>query len=163
LVTIQQHFDVFIHTYVPTRGKKATIREDNLDSPFTQLNLIEEADGPIPGESGKREIAYAFRRQEKSEISSALFIYCLNDFWTKRHTHEKTLTFHEVAVGHGSPGQLFKLPEPDVRQRLDAIRDDSAGVFFFEESAASQRVVCPKTPPHEVLLANIYEQEPSEV
>ncbi|MEO8495393.1 MAG: DUF4007 family protein, partial [Planctomycetota bacterium] len=39
--TLAQHFDVFMHTYVPTRGQKAEVLEDNLDCPLVELELIE--------------------------------------------------------------------------------------------------------------------------
>jgi hypothetical protein len=162
-VTIEQHFDVFLHTYVPTRGKKGAILEENLDSPFTQLNLIEEVDRPIPGETGKREVAYAFRREEKPEVTPALFAYCLNDFWSKRHPREKSVTFREVAVGHGSPDLIFKLPESDIRSRLEVIQRDSSGAFHFEESVARQAVFRLGEPDPAQLLERIYEQEPEGV
>ncbi len=28
--TLEQHFDAFLHTYVPTRGRKGIVQEDNL-------------------------------------------------------------------------------------------------------------------------------------
>src|SRR5262245_47556402 len=33
-VTLEQHFDTFLHTYVPTRSRKGDIQEDNLDCPL---------------------------------------------------------------------------------------------------------------------------------
>lgn len=158
-VTIEQHFDIFLHTYVPTRGKKGVVLEENLDSPFTQLNLIQEAGSPIPGEVGKREIAYSFRREEKREITPALFIFCLNDFWSRRHRGEKSMTFQKVAIGHGGPGQIYKLPEADIRSRLEAIQDDSGGHFYFEETAAHQSVFRPQELDAKKLLEKVYEQD----
>src|SRR5262249_45825637 len=78
--------------------------------------------------------------EEKPEISADLFVYCLSDFWNKRHPGEQTLPFREVAVGVGSPGQIFKLPEQAVRDRLESIHNDSCGYFEYHESAALQQV-----------------------
>lgn len=39
-VTLAQHFDIFLHTYVPTRGPKGDVQEDNLDCPLVELELI---------------------------------------------------------------------------------------------------------------------------
>jgi hypothetical protein len=39
-VTLEQHFDTFLHTYVPTQNSKGDVREDNLDSPLVELDLI---------------------------------------------------------------------------------------------------------------------------
>jgi hypothetical protein len=39
-VTLEQHLHVFLHTYVPTRGRKGDIAEDNLDCPLTELEML---------------------------------------------------------------------------------------------------------------------------
>jgi hypothetical protein len=158
-VTIEQHFDVFMHTYIPTRGRKADVREDSLDCPLVQIALLEQVGERMPENCTKSEPTYAFRREEKPEISPGLFCFCLNDFWNARHQKEKTISFKEVAVGHGSPGQIFKLPEADIRERLDSIAADSDGVFEFEESAASQTVFRPEQPHYEQMLSGIYDQQ----
>ena len=139
-VTLEQHFDIFLHTYVPTRGRKGEIREDNLDCPLVELQLIQEIGERTTDKTGKRETLYAFRREAKPQISPELFIYCLNDFWKKHHVGEQSLTFRDIAISPGSPGQVFKLPEQDIRERLDHIRRDSDGVFDYHESAALQQV-----------------------
>jgi|SRR5579883_2739089 len=61
-VTLAQHFEIFLHTYVPTRSRKNDIQEDNLDCPLVELELIQQiGERPIDG-SGRREPIYAFRR-----------------------------------------------------------------------------------------------------
>lgn len=157
VITLEQHFDTFLHTYVPTRSRKGDVQEDNLDCPLVELELIQKCgERPIDAD-GKREVIYAFRREAKPEITPELFIYCLNDFWDKRAPNELTLSFREVAVAHGSPGQLFKLPEWDVRERMDAIAEDSGGVFRYQESASQQQVSRSASRPNPAeLLASIY-------
>ena len=139
-VTIEQHFDVFLHTYVPTRGRKGEIQEDNLDCPLVELELIQKTGERGVDKTGKRESVYAFRREEKPEITPELFMYCLNDFWNKRRPHEKTLSFRDISVAHGSPGQIFKIPEWGLRERLETIEKDSKGAFTYQESASLQQV-----------------------
>ena len=156
-VTLEQHFDIFLHTYIPTRSPKGEILEDNLDSPLVELDLI-QAVGERKLESGKREAIYAFRREEKPEIRAELFHYCLNDFWNKRQPHEKTISFRDVAVSHGSPGQIFKLPEWNLRERLELIEQESKGAFVYQESAAMQRITRSGLSQEE-LLARIYAPE----
>jgi hypothetical protein len=105
-VTLEQHFDTFLRTYVPTRGRKGEVQEDNLDCPLVELELVVKiGDRELNCAAGKREAIYAFRREEKPEITPELFVYCLHDFWNKRHNAESTLPLAEVAHGHGSPGQ----------------------------------------------------------
>lgn len=139
-VTLEQHFDTFLHTYVPTRGRKGNIQEDNLDCPLVELELIERIGERPVEDSEKREPIYAFRREAKPEITPGLFIYCLNDFWGRRHAKEGTLSFRSISVGEGSPGQIFKLSESDIRERLGRLVKDSEGAFTYHESATQQYV-----------------------
>jgi hypothetical protein len=139
-VTLEQHFETFLHTYVPTRSRKGDIQEDNLDCPLVELELLQQVgERPLDG-SDRREPIYAFRREEKPEITPPLFAHCLAEFWQKRRGNERTLTFKDVAFGHASPGQVFKLPEWDVRNRLEAIVEDTDGYLRYSESAAKQTV-----------------------
>lgn len=157
-VTLEQHFDTFLHTYLPTRSPKGEILEDNLDCPLVELELVLRVGDRDTGTKGRREPIYGFRREPKNDISPELFAYCLDDFWNKRRPKEQTLTFRDVAVAHGSPGQVFKLPEWDVRQRLDSLESETNGKFRYEESAALQRVT--KTNPvSEALLSAIFSRE----
>lgn len=139
-VTLEQHFDVFLHTYVPTRSHKGNIQEDNLDCPLVELELIQRTGERRQDASGKREVIYAFRREEKPEVTPELFAYCLHDFWQRHRVNEKTLSFRDVAVAHGSPGQIFKLPELSIRERLETIDADSGGAFVYKESTALQHL-----------------------
>jgi hypothetical protein len=82
------------------------------------------------------------------------------DYWNKRRSNEGTLTFRDISVSHGSIGQVFKLPEWEVRERLERLYEDSDGLLRYQETAALQRVVCPdrgKASELE-LLAQIYQQ-----
>jgi len=161
-ITLEQHFDTFLHSYVPTRSRKGDIQEDNLDCPLVELSLIQRigerrvdgSDGP-----GRREAIYAFRREEKPEITPELFAYCLDQFWIRRRSNEKTLPFRDVAFGHGSPGQILKLPEWDVRHRLEAIETDSDGRFVYADSAAQPLLSRGGTVANDELLSEIFRVE----
>lgn len=139
-ITLEQHFDTFLHTYVPTRSRKGKIQEDNLDCPLVELEFITLVGERRIDGTGKRESIYAFRLEDKPDITPELFAYALDDYWLKRRGAERTLTFKDVAFGHGSPGQVFKLPESAVRQRLEAISSDSSGPFRYQESSTQQQV-----------------------
>jgi hypothetical protein len=138
-VTLAQHFDTFLHSYVPTRSRKGEVQEDNLDCPLVELELIQKI-GERKLDSGGREAIYAFRREEKPDLTGGLFAYCVGDFWEKWRSTEQTLSFRDVSVAPGSPGQVFKLPEADVRQRLETIDEDSGGQFSYHESASLQQL-----------------------
>jgi hypothetical protein len=139
-VTLEQHFDTFLHTYVPTRSRKGEIQEDNLDCPLVELEFITPIGERRVDGTGKREPIYAFRMEDKPDITPELFAYALDDYWNMRRSTEKTLTFKDVAFGHGSPGQVFKLPEWSVRERLEVISADASGPFHYSESATQQQI-----------------------
>jgi len=158
--TLEQHFDTFLHTYVPTRSRKGDVQEDNLDCPLVELELIiKVGDRELDRSSGRREPIYAFRRDEKPDITPELFIYCLHDFWQERHEAEATLPLREVAHGHGSPGQVFKLPEEDVRARVADLAQFSDGVFAYSESASLQQVRRNRQTTSAKLLKGVYSTE----
>jgi hypothetical protein len=157
MVTLSQHLDVFLHTYHKSRSATVAV-EDSLDGPLVELSLI-QAVGERKGESGRFETVFAFRRESKPEIGSALFEYCLDDYWNRFRQNEETLTLREVTLGVCSPGQVFKLPEDDIRTRLEAYATDSRrGVFIYQPSAVQglvsrrKRVAAPS-------LAAVYGEE----
>lgn len=155
-VTLEHHFTTFLHTYVPTCSRKGQVLEDNLDCPLVELELVRKVGERGSRGGGRREPIYAFRMEEKPEISPALFVYALADFWEKRGSTDDTLAFRDVSVGHGSPGQVFKLPEAAIRDRLEHLERDSAGAFTFRESAALPQVVRVRHNSLQSLLKRVY-------
>ncbi len=140
-VTLEQHFDTFLHTYVPTRGRKGEIAEDNLDCPLTELRLLFPVGERALDDGGRRETVYAFRHEDKADISGPLLAYCLHDFWRARRSSEATLTFRDVCVVQNSVGQIFKLPEGVLRDRMETLSADSGERLEYQASAATPRVV----------------------
>ena len=156
---LDQQFDIFLHSYVPTKGrKKGEVREDNLDCPLVELQLLQETGVRRPGvEKGERvESVYAFRREPKKDIRSRLFAYCLDDFWRTWHQDEITLAFPFVLHGHCGPGQVFKLPEDDLRARCENLESDTEGRFMFHESALQPMIQRGKARENGFLLSWVY-------
>lgn len=139
-VTLEQHFDIFLHTYIPTRSRKGDIQEDNLDCPLVELQLIVKVGERVLDDTGRREPVYAFRWEEKPDITAELFAYCLNEYWLTHFPIEEEISFRDVAFAPGSPGQILKIPEWDVRQRLDDFNKDPNSAFTYVESAALPRI-----------------------
>jgi hypothetical protein len=158
-VTLAQHFDIFLHTYLPTQGKKSEVQEDTLDCPLVELELIDRAGERSLAASENREPLYAFSRDRKEDISGRLFAFCLQDFWNKCLAHEATLQLTHVANGRFSPGRIFQLSEWDIRERLEHLEEDSDGAFQFEQSALFQRITRVKEMAPSAMLSSIYQNE----
>lgn len=155
--TLSDGFRVFVNSYVPTRGKKGEIAEDNLDCPLVELGLIRVAGERITAEN-HRETIYSFNIEAKSSISVALFAYCLNDFWrnSEKSNGESSLNFRTVCSAPGSPGQVFKLPEAALMALLDGLSDATKGAIVFEESQSMPQVWMKNPLSDEMLLEAIY-------
>lgn len=162
--SLEQLFEIFLHSYVPTRGRKGEVREDNLDCPLVELELLRHT-GFTKSTlyPGRQEAKYAFRREEKPEISQALFAFCLEEYWQNRFVSggviEQSIPFHAIVSSHGSPGQIFKIPEHDIRARLYGIEKQTDGFYTFEESATIPRVVRHDDAHEAPSLANVYHWE----
>ena len=107
---------------------------------MTELDLIRQIGETALNDNGKREPIYTFNRDPKPQISQPLFFYYLDDFWKNYHSKEKSLQFQEIASGHGSVGQVFKLSEQEIRDRLEEIEDFTGGAIRFRESVNLRRV-----------------------
>ena len=138
--TIKDHFSIFLHTYVQGRTHEDAILEDSLDSPLIELNLIRKAGERIVENTGKRELVYAFNKEEKPDITPALFLYALLDFKERRLPNSQKLSFNQIANGHGSPGQIFKLPESSIRERLEKMSALTHGALVFKDASNEPHV-----------------------
>lgn len=155
--TLNRHFDVFIRSYSPSRGSKSAVKEDNLDSPLTELNLIKKVgDRQLSLDSGKREPVFALNRESKPGVTPEVFAYCLDDFFSRMHPNESTLPFREIAIGTYGPGQVFKLPEADIRDILELLNHSARSQFSYQESANLQQVIRTKQTSEAVMLKNVY-------
>jgi hypothetical protein len=131
--TIAQHFDVFLHTYVPPRARRVSVAEETLDSPLTELELIRHTASQHI--SGDVELIYNFSREHRPSLSTNVVAYCLADYWRRHRPNEATLTFADVATARAGIGQVFRLPESDIREHLDRLEESSAGQLIYSHSA----------------------------
>jgi len=157
-VTLRQHFAIFLHTYLAARTRKDEISEDNLDCPLTELELIVKV-GEREGKdsNSRREPIYAFRREDKPGISHGLFAFCVNDFWNRAYPNEKTLPARAIANAHGSPGQIFKIPEQEIYQRLAEVEGVTLGRIRYSDSETLPQLSRTTHLRDEALLSKAYE------
>jgi hypothetical protein len=156
-VTLQQHLQVFLNTYVPTKGRKGDVAEDNLDCPLTELELLIKIGERTVGGQTRREPVYAFRREEKPSISSELFAYCLNDFWLKMFPNEQTMSVSTITNGIRSPGQVFKIPEESIFTRIYELSTVTDGCLKYSDSVALPQIYRTGSVDSARLLARAYQ------
>lgn len=154
--TLADSFKVFVRTYVPSRGVKGEVLEDNLDCPLIDLDFIRTTGERTNQNTGKKDPIYSFNYDEKPDVTDELFAYCLNEFWNNSHHTGETLAFRFISSGENSPGQVFKLPELAVRSRLERLSKTTAGALEFLESNTIQQVVRNQDLDETKLLDNIY-------
>lgn len=152
-VTMNQHFDVWLRTYSPTRSSRAV--EDGLDSPLTALSFVRQLGDRET--AGRREALYGFDLGRKRGVTQPLFHYFLLDWWDARDTKEQTAPFHEVAHGPRSPGRVLRMPEAEVLERLRLLSDSPVSGFELHESLNQQQLrKRGKLPAREAVLAMAY-------
>jgi len=137
--TLAQHFDVFMHTYMPTRGAKNEILEDNLDCPLVELGLLERT-GEKFNKKDMKEPVYGFNREPKPDLTMGVFAFAVDDYWKRCKPDEQSLSLSELTTGICSPGQVFKLPEDDMRHRLSTMSKWGED-YEYRESAMFEQLV----------------------
>lgn len=158
--TIADGLRVFINSYVPGRGRKNEIAEDNLDCPLVELGLLQIA-GERVDKNKHRETIYSFNVEPKPTITPKLLAYCTREFWISnaKYAEEQTLSSRVICTEEGSPGQVFKLPEKALFPLLDQLSTATSQAMVFEESQTLQQVWSKKNISLEALLDNIYSTE----
>ena len=154
--TLADGLRVFLRTYVPTRGPKGDVQEDNLDCPLVELDFLRQSGQRLDEKTNRQEPLYSFNYEDKPEISDTLFAYCLNDFWRNSSHTGNTLAFNFISSGRNSPGQIFKLPEQGVRLRLERLSEATKGAMEFLESNTIQQVTRSSDLSEEQALDNIF-------
>ena len=139
-VTIQQHFDTFLHTYVPTRGRKGEVQEDNLDSPLVELELLIKAGERELDTGGRREAIYAFRREEKPDITPELFTYCVADFWHATPSPRRNASFQDDREWSRQPGPDLQAARRRHSSSFGNARPRHMGALTFSDAANLQQL-----------------------
>jgi hypothetical protein len=129
-VTLQQHWEVFLHSY---RRPPAEKGEDHLDSAMSVLRLI-QLFGERPNANGKWETLYSFDLARKRTIPEQLFAFFLHDWWNRKYANERTTPLREIVLGEHSPGRLLKMQESEIIQRVTDLAARQSKVFQIVES-----------------------------
>lgn len=114
-VTLLQHADVFIHSYLGSLNPASP--EDALDGPLVDLGLLRRL-GRRHG-ADRVEPVFTLTRIPISEIGGSVVDYVIASYWTARRTSEAVVTFRDLAYGEGSPGAALRMETDDLRDHLE--------------------------------------------
>ncbi|WP_242416448.1 DUF4007 family protein [Sphingomonas panni] len=151
-VSARQHFDVWLHTYLPSGSGRG---EDGLDSPLASLRLVALA-GEREATGGRREPMYAFDRLPKRGLGQGMFRYALSKWWDACQPDEETAPLREIAFAKGGPGQVFRLSEHETFARLEDLAARPEAGFELRESNVQTTVRRVGTVPVDAMLRDVY-------
>ena len=129
--SIRRDVEVFLRTYVGSADLRATVGEDTLDCPLSELGLIEAR----PGSD-----LFQLQRSPKPTLGDYAFLYALCDFWDAISEGQQTLAFSEIAYRKGSPGTVFRLDENSIADRLERLEALTGGKLAYTETAGLRQV-----------------------
>lgn len=126
--TASAHVDMLIRTYDWSRISERAGGEDASGCPFQELHLMESS--VANGTSMIR-----LPRGRKPDLEESAFAFALHDFWTGTAPASHSLSLRALLLERRSPGQIFRLDESSLHERLDAVaaavgmelRDDGTG------------------------------------
>ena len=147
-VTLLQHADAFLHTYLGTLSSSSP--EDALDGPLVDLGIVQRLERRRGG-ADKIEPVFALRRVEIEEVGPAVVDFAVANFWQARRTGETIVTFRDLAYGEGSPGAALRLEPEDLREYLERSR-----LWYYRPSGDAGSVTAVSTSSPKLLLTEIY-------
>lgn len=148
-VTLQQHADVFLHSYLGSLSSASP--EDALDGPLVELGLLKRFGRRRSG-SERMEPVFALARVPFAEVGPAVINYCIGSYWARRHGGEPMVTFRDLAYGEGSPGATLRLEAEDLRDHLER----SAAFWSYRPSGDAGNIVATASFDLDQLLQEIY-------
>jgi hypothetical protein len=131
IVTLKQHWEVFLHSYRPPRGSRG---QDHLDCALSVLGLIQEA-GERQNATGKWETLYAFDTAPKAAVPQQLFAFFVHDWWNRAFASEQTVALRELVAGDHSPGRILRMAESEILLRVADLAQTHSNNFQTTESA----------------------------
>lgn len=148
-VTLLQHADVFIHSYVGSLNP--TSPEDALDGPLVDLGLLRRL-GRRRGGADRIEPVFTLARIPIGEIGGAVLDYAIANYWVARRAGESVVTFRDLAHGEGSPGATLRIDIDHLRDHLER----SPALWSYRPSGDAGNVTAVSDLDQARLLQEIY-------
>ena len=130
--TIKNDVACFVRTYVSQSPSEKTGYEESLESPLTELGLIQS--------TGKRD-GFQFVKGRKPTLGAGVVAYAVYEFWSDySHSTARSLSFETLAYEPGSPGRVFVLDENSLADLLLEVETVSGGVYRWSETAGLKQL-----------------------
>ena len=131
LATIKNDVDCFFNTYLASQERKSMLSEDSLVCPLTELGLI------VPTAVRGR---YEFRRGQQPSLPDWVLLFAIAEFWPADSATE-TISLESLSFDPGSPGQVFKLDEQSLGERLLHIEQHSDRAYRWSDTAGMNQLI----------------------
>ncbi len=129
--TLLRDLDCCVRSYIPTEPDKKLAREDALDCPLAELDLLRR---------GADRDSFVLVRAARPTLSPSVVAFALVDFWKRTSPRAKSLSFDQIAYAPGSPGQVFKVSENGLMDLLAALEPFSESNFTLGTTAGMRQV-----------------------
>ena len=129
--TIKRDVECFIRTYVARNFLDEAKYEDVLESPLTELGLIQSI--------GRRD-GFQFIRGPKNSLGDGILGSAIVDFWSE-FQDSNSLSFESVLYEPSSPGRVFLLNEESLAERLTNIEEITTGEIRWSETAGMRQLI----------------------
>lgn len=128
-LSIGKDVNCLLRMYVE-RSTHRQLKEDSLDSPFTQLKLINTF-----GESKR----FVFNFSNKSTLPPEIIVWACLDYSSNADNNAKTISLSRLLYEAGSPGQVLKITEASLCDSIEKVSKsfkdialtDTAGMIQF--------------------------------
>lgn len=128
--SIKKDISCILRMYVGQKNAKASLSEESLDCPFTELRLLQTA-----GDTRH----YAFRLGPKYNLPAEIIVCAALSFVGKAYTTARTIPIANLLYDMGSPGLVFKLNELALCEAIEKVANqfpalsitDAAGKLQF--------------------------------
>lgn len=128
--TIRRDVECFVRTYLTRPVSGRAIQEDNLESPLSELSLLQSV-----GVGS----AFRFRRGPKPTLPDEVFLFALHAFWDQLYPTRREFSVEALTHEPGSPGRIFLLDEESIADRLMAVADLTSGAIRWDESTGMRQ------------------------
>lgn len=150
--SVKRDADCFFRTYLPSRAGKGVVLEDTIDCPLVELDLLKASpDGRT----------YRFARGPKHSLPDSVLLYAVIRFWNERPLLASTLSLFDIARLPGSPGQVFKLDEDSLAERLERFDNLTDGSLGYGETAGLKQLYRRRALDPLTVLGGAFERLPS--